>query len=94
MVKISVLEKASILKKANIKEYLKETQYLISFVTSIPFSKIIGEKEIHISEKQEKQLNNCLTRRGSREPLQYILGYSVFWKHKFKVTKDVLIPRP
>ncbi len=94
MVKVSVLEKSSILKKANINQFLKETQYLISFITNIPFSKIIGEKEVFLSKEQEKRLNSYLNRRANREPLQYILGYSMFWKDKFKVTKDVLIPRP
>lgn len=33
-------------------------------------------------------------RRIAREPMSHILGYRDFWAHRFKVTSDVLDPRP
>ncbi|MEL6960723.1 MAG: peptide chain release factor N(5)-glutamine methyltransferase [Pseudomonadota bacterium] len=33
-------------------------------------------------------------RRNRGEPVSHILGYRDFWKHRFKVTPDVLDPRP
>lgn len=33
-------------------------------------------------------------RRAAREPLHYIIGHRTFWKLDFKVTPQVLIPRP
>ncbi len=35
-----------------------------------------------------------LVRRCRREPLAYILGEKEFWSRRFRVTPDVLIPRP
>ena len=32
--------------------------------------------------------------RASRQPMSHILGYRDFWKHRFRVTPDVLDPRP
>jgi release factor glutamine methyltransferase len=45
----------------------------------------------------EEELNTIrplVQRRGNREPLAYILGEKEFYSLKFKVTPDVLIPRP
>ena len=39
-------------------------------------------------------LSRDLDRLSSGEPLQYILGYAWFRGRRFKVTPDVLIPRP
>ena len=33
-------------------------------------------------------------KRGQREPLQYLLGFTEFWSRRFRVSEDVLIPRP
>lgn len=38
-------------------------------------------------------LRPLVTRRGQREPLQYLIGYTEFWSLKFKVSPAVLIPR-
>ncbi|MEH6407744.1 MAG: peptide chain release factor N(5)-glutamine methyltransferase [Leeuwenhoekiella sp.] len=47
-----------------------------------------------LSETQEADFLNALTRLKNHEPLQYILGETEFFGLKFKVTSDVLIPRP
>lgn len=39
-------------------------------------------------------LRELVRRRGQGEPVAYILGHREFYKHSFKVTPDVLIPRP
>ncbi|MBP7865664.1 MAG: peptide chain release factor N(5)-glutamine methyltransferase [Acidobacteria bacterium] len=36
----------------------------------------------------------AVRRRAAREPVQYILGRCHFWRDVFRVTPDVLIPRP
>ena len=36
---------------------------------------------------------DAISRRAKREPLQYILGYADFYRERYKVTPDVLIPR-
>ncbi|MCD6525886.1 MAG: peptide chain release factor N(5)-glutamine methyltransferase [Desulfuromonas sp.] len=38
-------------------------------------------------------IRQLVTRRASREPLQYILGQTEFWSLPFKVVPGVLIPR-
>ena len=47
---------------------------------------------LNIKELCEQQ--NFIKRRISREPISYILGQREFWSLDFKVTPDVLVPRP
>lgn len=39
-------------------------------------------------------LEDAVARRAAREPMSHILGYRDFWNHRFRVTPDVLDPRP
>lgn len=45
-------------------------------------------------ETGERSLASALVRLEAGEPLAYLLGEEVFWRYTFKVTPDVLIPRP
>ncbi|MEK6726909.1 MAG: peptide chain release factor N(5)-glutamine methyltransferase [Deltaproteobacteria bacterium] len=47
-----------------------------------------------LSKEELSSFREIVKRRGSREPLQYITGQQEFWSLDFKVTPDVLIPRP
>jgi len=47
-----------------------------------------------LKDNEAEQFNACIERRGRREPLQYITGEVEFRGLLFKVSKDVLIPRP
>lgn len=51
-------------------------------------------KDITISAKGEYELENILSRLCKLEPIQYIQGEAHFLRRLFKVTPDVLIPRP
>jgi release factor glutamine methyltransferase len=52
----------------------------------------------HIHDTLDKKIaedfESAFQRRAQREPLQYITGKQEFWGLEFKVTRDVLIPRP
>ncbi len=50
--------------------------------------------EAEISHNDLNSLTKHVIRRMNHEPLAYILGEKYFWKYKFTVNKDTLIPRP
>lgn len=47
-----------------------------------------------LSASEEKKLEDALLRLLKHEPIQYIIGETEFFGLKFKVNKNVLIPRP
>ena len=49
--------------------------------------------EKHLPETQQKELNKIIKRLLTHEPVQYVLGKTIFYGLPFKVDKNVLIPR-
>lgn len=47
-----------------------------------------------ISEEEELLIEKDMADLMKNIPPQYLLGYEYFFEHRFKVTKDTLIPRP
>ena len=47
-----------------------------------------------LTQAERDRFKTLLRRRSNREPLQYILGETEFMSLPFRVTPDVLIPRP
>ena len=55
---------------------------------------LLMKKENILEEKDRAFIEKIVERLQNYEPVQYILGETDFFGLKFKVTKDVLIPRP
>jgi len=71
-----------------------DAELLLAHVLECQRIALYTDHEKVISEKLLAKFKSLLERRAKREPLQYILGETEFWGLKFKVTPDVLIPRP
>ena len=91
----SLLEEGNqILKKNNISTYKLDTEILMS--------KALKEDRKYVILNQNKKPNidclnsfkNLIQDRAKGKPIAYILGKKDFWKYQFKLSKDVLIPRP
>lgn len=55
---------------------------------------ILSRPEQRLTPKQLTRYRDLVARRGSREPLAYIVGYREFFGLDFVVDRRVLIPRP
>lgn len=53
---------------------------------------LFSEKEL--SDSQYRSLTTAVERLEKHEPIQYIIGHTEFFGHKFKVDTSTLIPRP
>lgn len=66
---------------------------ILEYVLNKDSSKIFFDLDQQITSLQETQIKEISERHKLLEPLEYILGYAYFYENKFKITKDVLIPR-
>ena len=71
-----------------------EAELLLCHVLGNNRSFLYSHPEASLSGKKIAHYHRLLTRRRDGEPLAYITGVKEFWSLTFKVTKDVLIPRP
>jgi len=55
---------------------------------------LMAHGEDEVPEEELDAVTRWLTRRQAGEPWSYILGWCDFRGHRFKVTRDTLIPRP
>ncbi len=89
-----LLEGSKILKFNNIKSFNLDSELLLSSTLKIDRSDLILNLEKKIKNNETRNFFGAIARRKKNEPIAYITGYKDFWKNKFKVNKNVLIPRP
>lgn len=84
----------NLLKEKNIDNPRLNAELLLSDILKEPRINLYLNFEKPLSEAEISGYRAHIRRRLNREPLQYILGYTEFFGIRFKVTPDVLIPRP
>jgi len=90
-----ILKEASVvLEDAGVPEARRETGSLLSFVLEKDRTFLISHAEDQVSDDSFNRFRGFVERRAAGEPLQYITGVQDFFGREFRVTPDVLIPRP
>ena len=69
-------------------------EQLLAHVLSVNRIDLYLDFERPLTAEEIKHFVSLLQRRLEHEPLQYILGYAEFMSLRFRVSPDVLIPRP
>ena len=91
----SVLSEATkTLKNHLIKNPKLDCEILLSNALKIEREKLLVNLNQEINGKDLNKFNDLINRRKKKEPIAYIIGYKEFWKKKFKINDNVLIPRP
>ena len=91
----SIINKgASILKSNAILTANLDAEILLSKSLNKTREEIILNLEEKLNVHQINYYYKLINRRKKKEPVAYIVGYKEFWKNKFKVNNNVLIPRP
>lgn len=71
-----------------------DAQALLAEVTGAPRERLLAHPETALAANHQEAFQAGLRRLSRGEPLPYVLGWWEFWGRRFRVTPDVLIPRP
>lgn len=67
---------------------------LLTNLTKLTKTQRLVANDQQLTPQQLQTLNNYIIELLNHKPIQQILGYAFFYKHKFIVDENVLIPRP
>ena len=71
-----------------------EARRIMAAAMRVPADRVSLMQTEPLSHAAEDRLAMLAARRCGREPLSHILGLKAFYEHEFRVTADVLDPRP
>lgn len=87
-------EASRVLENSSVPEARREAGSLLSFVLGKDRTFLISHAEDQVDDDSLNRFREFVERRAAGEPLQYITGVQDFYGREFRVTPDVLIPRP
>ncbi|MBI5694488.1 MAG: peptide chain release factor N(5)-glutamine methyltransferase [Nitrospirae bacterium] len=82
------------LKDAGVAEDRIEAEAMLAVAMGTNRAGVVARMREELDEGAGTEFRLMVDRRVTREPVQYIFGYEVFRDMPFRVTPDVLIPRP
>lgn len=87
-------EGQSLLEQKGVDSPRLSAELLMAYVLQCSRLDLIADRKRVLSQDEIKQVHSLFTRRAQGEPVAYILGTKEFYGLDFRVTPDVLIPRP
>ena len=83
-----------VLAKAGVAEPERDARLLMRWACGMDGAVLAAHLDEPCTIEQETRFAIGMQRRAAREPLSHITGRRQFWEHAFRVTRDVLDPRP
>ncbi|HTY85040.1 MAG TPA: peptide chain release factor N(5)-glutamine methyltransferase [Silvibacterium sp.] len=72
----------------------RDAELLLMHAIGCDRAYLLAHSETALTQEEAAAYEEWLARRARNEPIQYIVGEQEFFGLKFRVTPDVLIPRP
>ena len=66
----------------------------MSHITGLSTAQLLAEKDLTLTEEQQKWYDEAIERLKNNEPLQHVMGQCEFYGRKFKSDRRALVPRP
>ena len=90
----TIVKAAKILEGNNIKTPYLDSELLLSKIIKKDRKYIILNSKKKLDEYYLRNFNKLIERRKRGEPIAYLINFKEFWKQKYFIDKNVLIPRP
>ncbi len=71
-----------------------DAEVLLGHVLGLPRIQLYVQHDRPLDRTERERYREVVRRRGRGEPVAYLTGWREFWSLPFRVTRDVLIPRP
>ena len=82
------------LKAADISDWKTDARLLLEYACGTDFNFLYTNPDFEVSNDKETLYKEYIDKRLTHVPVQHITGTQCFMGLDFKVTKDVLVPRP
>ena len=82
------------LKAADISDWKTDARLLLEFACGTDFNFLYTNPDFEVTNDKETLYKEYIDKRLTHVPVQHITGTQCFMGLDFKVTKDVLVPRP
>lgn len=96
--RVTVLEgiqkSADFLQKKGVDSPRLHAELLLAHILKLPRMKLYLNFERALTDSETDALRDAVRRRGTREPLQHIVGSTSFCGTEISVSRHVLVPRP
>ena len=89
-----VREGADLLRAGGVAEPERDAERLLGHLLGLDRAALHAEPARAVGAEEANRFRDLVQRRAAREPLQHLTGEQEFWSLSFRVTPDVLIPRP
>ena len=93
-IEIAIKKACQELKNNQIGSALLDSEILLSRVIKKDRKFILLNLDKELSQNEQDNFKKLILKRSRGKPLAYLTGIKSFWKHDFKVSEKVLIPRP
>ncbi len=93
-VTLALAQAAARLTEAGIAEAAWDAERLLRHVTGWDRARVLLRGSETLALEAQTAFFELVAERARRRPLQHLTETQAFWRHEFRVTPDVLIPRP